>query len=170
MELFHSLGVHAAGDTRWDSHICLQGHSISCEHDVIYQKDDFLPHVWEEQIHSIRREVLRYFSESPFRGHCGNFSDSACDCGCHVQEVPLVDVVVCPIESMSSLSIYVKSISNNCNFISPFFSPCLLICWQHTNETWGFKQPETMYMVPFLREVYPSTVFVLAVRDGRDIG
>lgn len=33
---------------------------------------------------------------------------------------------------------------------------------------WGWKNPRTLYLLPFLNELFPSMVYVHVVRDGRD--
>jgi hypothetical protein len=37
------------------------------------------------------------------------------------------------------------------------------------NMPWGFKNPRTMLILPFLHEMFPDMKFVHVVRDGRDI-
>ena len=37
------------------------------------------------------------------------------------------------------------------------------------NVPWGFKNPRTMLILPFLNEMFPDMKFVHVVRDGRDI-
>lgn len=34
---------------------------------------------------------------------------------------------------------------------------------------WGFKNPRTMLLLPFLNEIFPAMRFVHVIRDGRDI-
>lgn len=38
------------------------------------------------------------------------------------------------------------------------------------NATWGFKQPETIFHLPYWKKIFPKNVFILVVRDGRDVG
>ena len=37
------------------------------------------------------------------------------------------------------------------------------------SRPWGFKNPRTMLILPFLNEMFPAMKFVHVVRDGRDI-
>ena len=34
---------------------------------------------------------------------------------------------------------------------------------------WGWKNPNTMFFLPFLKDIYPAMRFIHVVRDGRDI-
>jgi hypothetical protein len=36
-------------------------------------------------------------------------------------------------------------------------------------RAWGFKNPRSIYLVPFFKQLYPNMAFVHVVRDGRDM-
>ncbi len=49
------------------------------------------------------------------------------------------------------------------------FSTRLRMYFPYRNRPWGFKNPRTMLLLPFLDELFPGMKFVHVVRDGRDI-
>lgn len=36
-------------------------------------------------------------------------------------------------------------------------------------QLWGFKEPSSYYLLPFWKEIFPGSVFIHVVRDGRDM-
>ncbi|MDM8547295.1 sulfotransferase [Candidatus Venteria ishoeyi] len=56
----------------------------------------------------------------------------------------------------------------------------LLACFQQTirahrwhipqpEQAWGFKNPRSMWLIPFIQQLYPDMKFIHVVRDGRDM-
>jgi hypothetical protein len=49
------------------------------------------------------------------------------------------------------------------------FARRLRIYFPIRSKAWGFKNPRTMLLLPFLHDLFPSMRFVHVIRDGRDI-
>src|SRR5262245_36711314 len=49
------------------------------------------------------------------------------------------------------------------------FQRRLRLYFPHRRHPWGFKNPRTMLLLPFLNEMFPGMKFIHVVRDGRDI-
>ena len=49
------------------------------------------------------------------------------------------------------------------------FTRRLRICFPFRAHRWGFKNPRTMLILPFLDQLFPTMRFVHVIRDGRDI-
>jgi hypothetical protein len=94
--LFHSLGVHAVGDSRWDSHVGMAGQYVTCNRSLDYTLDDFDAMSREGNINMIRSELKNYLSEFPFEGHCYGATTPRCDCDCHEADAPLGEVRLPP--------------------------------------------------------------------------
>ncbi|HEX5761361.1 MAG TPA: sulfotransferase [Thermoanaerobaculia bacterium] len=45
---------------------------------------------------------------------------------------------------------------------------CLRLANPRQGVPWGFKDPRTLYLLPFFDELYPGMRFIHALRDGRD--
>eukprot|EP00047_Mylnosiga_fluctuans_P018770 m.74902 g.74902 ORF g.74902 m.74902 type:complete len:349 (-) comp7786_c0_seq1:96-1142(-) len=93
IQLFHTLGVHAVGDSRWDSHIGLSGQTLGCQFGLNYLPQNLPEHVLEYQASQIYRDVDTYKSQHPFEGHCYGENKLVCDCNCHEEEAPLATAV-----------------------------------------------------------------------------
>ena len=37
------------------------------------------------------------------------------------------------------------------------------------NGKWGWKNPNTLYFIPFWKSIYPNMIYINVIRDGRDI-
>jgi hypothetical protein len=89
MALLNSLGVHAVGDTRWDSHVGMMGYNLQCEKSLDYTLVDFTESERYSYLDSVQRDVERYLDPSPFKGHCYGAPNKPCDCGCYDSEAPI---------------------------------------------------------------------------------
>jgi len=49
------------------------------------------------------------------------------------------------------------------------FARRLRLYFPSRSRPWGFKNPRTMLLLPFLGELFPTMKFVHVVRDGRDV-
>jgi hypothetical protein len=45
----------------------------------------------------------------------------------------------------------------------------MLACKPTDQLRWGFKNPRSMFVLPFIQTLYPDFMFIHVVRDGRDI-
>jgi hypothetical protein len=49
------------------------------------------------------------------------------------------------------------------------FAARIRLYFPYRRRPWGFKNPRTMLLLPFLNELFPGMKFVHVMRDGRDI-
>lgn len=65
--------------------------------------------------------------------------------------------------------VYGSLTSSDASKMKRSFAARLQLYFPIRNRPWGFKNPRTMLLLPFLDSMFPRMKFVHVVRDGRDI-